>query len=249
MIKHTTLIIFALVIFCFLSCNPTSTARLWFYTHSLGNIDHNSTLNPTSFLNLQKDGLYTKDFGTFEYGRWIKKNDQLWLTDSKNTTSIMQIKYASAKDLQLITGKNIIACFEAQPSFSESNVDPFTLDNNKWRVRATHKESEQEIKERLRNHCKFWEAYFKWAMENEIEYVDVRSTPTPIKIYGNGFTLKDFAELPEAWRSYFYDIEDCKVANNLLYEIFQFKNISWPHTDNKYKMFLSAFQQMQQMLK
>ena len=34
--------------------------------------------------------------------------------------------------------------------------------------------------------------YFNWALDNELTTVDVRSTPTPIKIYGNGFTIKQY---------------------------------------------------------
>jgi hypothetical protein len=251
MMKHLSLCIYTLIILCFVSCNSSNPAKLWFYTHSLGDIDNtNSTLTPASFLYLQKDGSYTKDFGVFEYGHWTKKDDKLVLTNATNTTTTIEVKYAGAKDLQLVMDKNVIASFEAQPSsFTSNQVDPFTLVNNKWRLPATHKENEQEIRKRLRNHCQFWEAYFAWALDNKIDYIDVRSTPTPIKIYGNGFGLKPFNELPAAWRAYFFDAEDCKIANNLLYEVFQFHEISWAHTDNKYKMFLSAFQQLQQFLK
>jgi hypothetical protein len=116
--------------------------------------------------------------------------------------------------------------------------------NNQWRIPATAKESDQEIRKRLFNHCQFWESYFTWALKNDISTVDVRSTPTLIKIYGNGFTLKPFAELPPIWKSYFFDAQDCEKANDMITDIFQKKNIAWAHTDNKYKMFISAFQQL-----
>lgn len=245
--KLLTLSIYIIIITCFVSCGSNNPAKLWFYTHSLG--ENNLSLTPTTFLYLQKDGTYTRDFGVFEYGRWKKKDDQLLLTNSNNVTTAIEVKYAGDKDMQLITSKNAIASFEAQPAVTPDQIDPFALTTNKWRIRATHKETEEEIKKRLRNHCQFWEAYFTWALDNKIDYIDVRSTPTPIKIYGNGFSLKPFSELPKEWRSYFYDAEDCKIANNLMYEVFQFKEISWAHTDSKYKLFLSAFQQLQQFLK
>ncbi len=251
MTKLSLLALYTIVILSFSSCNSTNPAKIWFYTHSLGNIDNtNSSLTPASFLYLQKDGSYTKDFGGFEYGHWVKKEDRLLLKNAENKTTTIKIKYAGAKDMQLVMDRGVIANFEAQPSsFTSNQVDPFTLVNNKWRLHATHKESEEEIRKRLRNHCQFWEAYFAWALDYQIDYIDVRSTPTPIRIYGNGFGLKPFNELPEAWRSYFFDVEDCKIANNLLHEVFNFHEISWAHTDNKYKMFLSAFQQLQQFLK
>jgi hypothetical protein len=86
-------------------------------------------------------------------------------------------------------------------------------------------------------------------MDNEFSSVDVRSTPSPVKIYGNGFIIKPFGDLSAAWKSYFYDSADCAKANEMLVDIVHKNNIAWAHTDNKYKMFISAFQQMQQILK
>jgi hypothetical protein len=83
-----------------------------------------------------------------------------------------------------------------------------------------NKESAAQIRMRLLNHCRFWEMYFTWALNNHIQYIDVRSTPTPVKIYGNGFGLKPFSELPDAWKMYFYDEEDCRAASEKIQYVF-----------------------------
>ena len=127
--------------------------------------------------------------------------------------------------------------------------DPFALGTNRWRLHALHKESDAEIRRRLLNHCQFWEAYFAWALKNNLDNVDVRSTPTPIKIWGNGFTLKPFRELPLQWKLYFYDEDDCRKANEVLKDIFENRTISWAHTDHKFEMFMGAFQQMETYLR
>ena len=113
----------------------------------------------------------------------------------------------------------------------------------------SNKETENEISKRLVNHCLFWKAYFKWALDNNIATIDVRSVPTPIKIYGNGFALKSFDDLPQTWKKYFYDSADCKKATELLQATFAHNDIAWAHTDNKYKMFIGAFEQLSSMLK
>jgi hypothetical protein len=69
---------------------------------------------------------------------------------------------------------------------------------------ALKKETDPEIKSRLLNHCQSWEAYFSGALNDRQSSVDVRSTPTLLKIYGNGFTLKPFEALPGEWRSCFF---------------------------------------------
>lgn len=236
----------------YVACNPFANKQpeLWFYTHSvIGNAGNDSLLTPASFLYLENDGSYTRDFNTFDYGHWIKKGNQLVLTNAANITTSLLIKNRGSNEMQLISGKSI-GNFEAQPSFfTSSQMNPYSLTNNNWRIQATQKETEQQIKQRLYNHCKFWEAYFTWALENDLPVIDVRSTPTPIKIYGNGFELKRFKDLPVKWRSYFYDSADCKKANDIIQEIFDHGNIAWARTDNKYKMFIAAFQQIEQHLR
>lgn len=82
----------------------------------------------------------------------------------------------------------------------------------------------------------------------KIDYLDVRSTPTAIKIYGNCFGLKPVDELPPRWTSLFYDSADCRKANDIIQDIFRHKTIAWANTDSKYKMFIGAFQQLEQYL-
>jgi hypothetical protein len=139
--------------------------------------------------------------------------------------------------------------FESQPLVFPSAVEnPFSKENNLWRIKPVAKETSIQLKDRLRNHFRFWELYFTWALNNGIQYIDVRSTPTPVKIYGNGFGLKPAEQLPAAWKNYFYDEKDCQAANEKIKNIFDNNGIAWPHTENKYKMFISAFQQLQQKI-
>lgn len=224
---------------------------LWFYTHTSGNeYETNIEISPSSFLNLQKNGAYTRDFGTFDYGNW-ERNDTVLILKSKNgKTFEFLIKTIIQNELKLRSGIGTFINFEKQPSeFPSIDVDPFTINNNQWRIPAKNKESEIEIKNRLKNHFRFNEMYLKWALNYQFTTLDVGSTPSPLKIYGNGFALKEYKELPVAWKSYFFDEEDCRKANALIKDIFDTKDIVWTKTDNRFKMFVSAFQQLQQLLK
>jgi hypothetical protein len=234
---------------CLMLSDPVPA--LWFYTYSGGaTTGRDSLLTPASFLELRKDGSYTRDFGRFDYGTWSVKDHQLTLTNARHKTFIFPMTLVGNNEMQLSMGKGVPADFESLrlPS-ARAAEDPFSLANNRWRLPAAGKENDTAIRQRLFNHCQFWEAYFLWALNNEISTVDVRSTPTLIKIYGNGFGLKPFDELPAAWKSYFFDEEDCRKANAMIKDIFDRQTIAWGHTDNKYKMFVGAFQQLEQFLR
>jgi hypothetical protein len=242
-------IIFAVTSGCSLLINPLP--KIWFYTYGTGTPNgKDSLLSPASFLELRPDGSYTRDFGAFEYGTWLKKDHQLILTSHDHLKTSYALTLPTPGEMQLILTGGYLASFESQaiPSMQEKQ-DPFSVFNNRWRIRATHKESDAEIRQRLFSHCQFWEAYFRWALEKGLATVDVRSTPTPIKIYGNGFTLKPVGDLPSEWVNCFYDAEDCQKASDIIKDIFEHKTIAWAQTDNKFKMFLSAFQQLQNFLR
>ena len=225
--------------------------HLWFFTYSHGG-ETDSLLTPASFLELRKDGTYTRDFGRFEEGKWTYKDKVLSLTSHASgpaNTVTFPIASVNSKEMQVDLGNGKTASFESQEQSSTVPADdPFSDLNNQWRIPPAQKESDDAIRKRLYNHCQFWEAYFTWALKNGIETVDVRSTPTAIKIYGNGFGLKPFDELPARWKAFFYDAEDCRKANDTIQDIFQHKNIAWAHTDNKFKLFISAFQQLKRYL-
>lgn len=229
---------------CSLLVNPLP--KLWFFTYGTGTPNgKDSLLTPASFLELRPDGSYTRDFGTFEYGTWLRKDHQLIFTSHDHLKTSCSLTMTSSSEMQVTLTGGYIASFEGRtiPSMQQKQ-DPFSVYNNHWRIPATHKESDTEIRQRLYNHCQFWEAYFRWALDKGLNTVDVRSTPTLIKIYGNGFALKPTEDLPAEWVNCFYDADDCQKASTIIKDIFEHKTIAWANTDNKYTMFLSAFHQL-----
>jgi hypothetical protein len=213
----------------------STLGNLWFYTHTSGISSSNELgVSPASFLDLQPDGHYTRDFGTFDLGTWDKKENQLVLTSSNGNSFTFPIRQLKSNELQLESAKGTLINFEKQPAnFKNADENPFSRDNNEWRIKAMHKESDAEIRSRLKNHFRFHEVYITWALESQFTSLDVRSTPSLIKIYGNGFAMKKIEDLPDAWRSYFFDAEDCRKANEIVTDIFKNQNISWTHIKQK----------------
>src|ERR1700683_4164852 len=82
---------------CSLLVNPLP--KLWFYTYGTG-VPHgkDSLLSPASFLELRPDGSYTRDFGTFEYGAWLKKDHQLTLTSHDHLITTYALTMPSANE-------------------------------------------------------------------------------------------------------------------------------------------------------
>jgi len=248
--KVSSVLYAAFILLSMAACNPfeKDISGVWFYATSTQRSKNDSLLTASSFLQLQSNGTYTSDLGRYDQGSWTTEVDALVLTNSKGRTIRLPIEELSRRELRLHANENQVVVFDKYPSAS-GNTNPFAATNNQWRLPARHPESDAELKARLHNHCRFWETYFAWALENEVNQIDVRSTPTPIKIYGNGFGLKKYDELPAAWRQYFYDSADCRKADQMLKDVFRKRNIKWPETNQTYEKFISAFQQLQAQLK
>jgi hypothetical protein len=235
--------------FCASSCkNNPEISQLWFYTYSGDADPDKNTLTPANFLELRPDKTFTSDLGKFQSGHWELKDQQLFLHGDNGEIDVLLVSSLKKNEIVLQVGKSTAANFDGQ-SIPDIEKDPFSKSRNLWRKKAIVKETDEQLKSRLRNHCGFWVSYFTWALDNELTTVDVRSTPSPIKIYGNGFTIKPYADLPETWKGYFYDSADCDRATEILENTVRKNTIALAHTDNKYKMFISAFQQMEHLLK
>ncbi len=231
--------------------NEQFSSPLWFYRYSSNTPSKwDTVLTRGSFLELRPDGSYSQDFGHFDYGNWQLKEKELYLTNQHHTTYIFRLLKIGEKEMDVYLSKGKIAYFEKQPRPpGRSSKDPFSLENNQWRIPATHKENIGEIRQRLHNHFQFWEAYFQWGSDNDISAINVTDIPSPLKIYGNGFGLKRYDSLSVQWRSYFFDTEDCHTADTLIKGVFRRNKIKWPDTDDEGKLFVSGVQQVEEFLK
>lgn len=239
-----------LIIISLTACNPfeKDLSGAWFYAPSEQRSKNDTLLTTTSFLHLEDNGTYESDLGRYDYGHWTQEADELVLTNRNGRTIRLPIQKQDGRELKLFANANRVVSFDKYPVASDKH-NPFARSNNQWRIPATHPESDAELKARLHNHCQFWEMYFAWALEKEVDGLDVTSTPTPLKMYGNGFGLKKYEDLPLAWKGYFYDTADCRKADRMIKDIFRKRNIKWPETEVTYEKFISAFQQLQVQLK
>ena len=224
---------------------------LYFYRpFADGKVESDTLLTLMSFLELRPDGSYTQDFGNFDYGTWMLRDQRLYVTNQHHRTYIYQATFPVKGELDLVLDGDRTGHFIAHtmPS-AKPEKDPFSKYNNQWRLPAAHKESDTEIRKRLYNHCEFWEAYFTWAQDKEGGVIEVAAIPTPLKIYGNGFGLKHYDNLPIVWKKYFFDEEDCHKADTLIKHTFRRHDFVWPTTDDDLKKLISGTHQLQQWLK
>lgn len=250
--------VLTLVIYLVLSCGAKKDqlAKTWFFTlenRKSTESRKDPVLSPANFIHLEKDGRYSSYLLEFETGNWILNNGMIELQSDNKEIHKLKIINSSEKELALdIEPGNNDDCqmlfTGINDPFKDPLLNPFHATNNLWRMSPNKKETETAIRQRIKNYFRYWELYFNWALAAKVSYLDVRSLKGPVKIYGNGFALVPFEELNQEWHTHFYDLENSKQAYEMIETILKNETISWPQTDNKFKAFVSAFQQVQHFL-
>lgn len=88
-------------------------------------------------------------------------------------------------------------------------ADPYLASYNQWRVKATHKETDKEIHERVRGHVEFMQLYFENALETGARSVSECNLASPFEIFNNGVSMRKFEDIND-WKDLFFDEADAK---------------------------------------
>jgi hypothetical protein len=209
-----------------------------------------SHFNTGNFIDLQADGTYSCYFPVYETGKWFFKDQMLILVNRKKDMLELQVKKVDDEELVCTNKlKRTIYRFKGLPNnFLSQAENPFSVSNNLWRIKPLKRETDEQLRKRMKNHFTYWKQYFSMGLKNKMEVLDIGSTPSLFKMYGNGIQLEYYDNLFPEWKSCFYDSIDCRLAyENVYYKMYQHK-IKWPDTKNRFESFVSAFTQLEQWM-
>jgi hypothetical protein len=118
--------------------------------------------------------------------------------------------------------------------YSDLKDDPYSIVNNKWRVKPYQQEADKQIKERVFNHLGFWQQLFADAQEKDRSYVSYSWFDSPLTVAENGVRLEFYDEHKKEWDQNFYDSTDANKGYQMLRKCFS-RKLNYMKTDNKYK--------------
>ena len=174
------------------------------------------------------------------------------------TNEVLQLKIDSANFMKFINFRNPINTTEGwfdkrlttfkftmdDEHYSNISLDPYSIENNKWRVKPQQLEAHQQLKQRVKNHLQFFRLLFVDAIKNEKDFVAYNWFVSPLKPANNGIGLKTYKKVKEAWESCFYDTLQAKQGYDILYKAFD-KEIKFPEKEeDKYKRSLNMIEQV-----
>lgn len=127
--------------------------------------------------------------------------------------------------------------------YSDLKDDPYSIENNKWRVKPFEQESDQQIKERVLNHLDFWQNLFADAQEFDRPYVSYNWFDSPLVVAVNGVQLEFYNEHKNEWDQNFFDSVDANKGYQMMRKCFS-KKLKFLDTENKYKRHEDVIKQL-----
>lgn len=242
-----------LISICACTVKKAGIARVWLFDEehlvegSRYPLATDASWNPACFLNLQSDGRYTLYQTEWDTGKWLVRDGMLLLLNGSRKFTEYKLGLEGENEMILIDKRRGVEMrfLGYSNHFSSPEENPFSTWNNRWRIRADHKESNTEIGARIRNHFRYWETYYNWAGQAKVGTLSVSDVPSFFEMYGNGYELRRPEDQPQRWKQLFFDSADCYKAYEKMYYLMYAHNVKWTETENRYAAMSSAFRQMQ----
>ncbi|MBK7306795.1 MAG: hypothetical protein IPI88_06950 [Chitinophagaceae bacterium] len=171
---------------------------------------------------------------SFDYGTWQYDDATKTITinnsieKGKDVYKIAKIAYDEMTLVNTGIGSITNLKFIAPGKrYKNANDEPYSLQNNRWRIKPTSKESDSAIHQRLKENLYFFILFYKSALAKEDKAVSFWGLPSCFKWYGGAIFIKKKDELKDNWINCFYNKDQAMQAYALADKLLSQK-YNWP---------------------
>jgi hypothetical protein len=199
-------------------------------------------------------------FQNYRHGKWKSTDNQLILYTEPHNDSIsfvinsvdysfMEIAIDTSNFMRFgrfIMPYENISFFDTQDSlkfqllldkngYADKTKDPYSRENNWWRIKPVKEESLDEVKSRVLNMVDFHLLMFNDAIEKKKSIVTYNWFTSPLVVSNNGIALRNYQKIKEDWENCFYDSAQAWYGFLILRTGFE-KNLEYPdHITNPFE--------------
>ena len=171
---------------------------------------------------------------SFDYGTWQYDDATKTITinnsieKGKDVYKIAKIAYDEMTLVNTGIGSITNLKFIAPGKrYKNASDEPYSLQNNRWRIKPTSKESDSTIHQRLKENLYFFILFYKSALAKEDKAVSFWGLPSCFKWYGGAIFIKKKDELKDNWINCFYNKDQAMQAYALADKLLSQK-YNWP---------------------
>ncbi|UON83877.1 hypothetical protein MUK70_02565 [Dyadobacter chenwenxiniae] len=161
----------------------------------------------STFTRIHHTGAY--DFGRYSYDA---EEQSLLLTANRKTEELRVVTETSPSGKQRLSvefmpGMTLSLAQYGEP-MDKFREDPFSVQNNAWRIKPSAQETKQQIFDRLINYIGHNASILRAAYIREQDFISWEFSKGIIKVYNVGIGIVPKNEVPQAWIDSFYSRED-----------------------------------------
>lgn len=113
-----------------------------------------------------------------------------------------------------------------------------------WMEQPSQLESEKDIAERLIAYLTFWECFFQYGIDRDLEEMSWPSIPNVIKFASNGIALTGYEKITDEWKNTYFDEKSAKRAYSMLRE--SFSGVRWEDNALIFKSYVKILSALRQ---
>lgn len=173
-----------------------------------------SFFDDAQFTFILKDGGYST-------GKWELDTDQKRIKLNYNK-EIMTFMYSSkieqqqwVIELEEENSENKLVLKRIAKPLKDYTQDQFYPANNQWRIHANEPESNEKLKARIANYVHHVALVFKSSTERKEGVISFTFSLGPIKLFDGNIGIYPFDQVPDAWKTTFFNEEQANEAYKL----------------------------------
>lgn len=100
--------------------------------------------------------------------------------------------------------------------YKDKSEDPFYIENNRWRIKPTKSETDEQVHQRLKAFVYFHILFYRDNLERKEKLISFYGFPSCVKWYGGGIGMINVEDLPDNWIACFYNKEQAVKAQKIM---------------------------------
>ena len=203
------------------------------------------------------DGTMIKDpRGNILAGKWSINDKVKPITISfeleNGRTETNELAYLMPFEMKLAKTeegkKNIVDLRAEAIRYRNVKDDPFYISNNLWRFKPAQPESDEQIKQRLKDCIHFFILFYDHKIKADAHEVLFTGLPSCFKWYGGAIYLQKERELDGKWVNSFYNKEQAMKAYKLADKLMS-SRFTWPKKESNWlKLNVAVLRQMEKKM-
>jgi hypothetical protein len=168
--------------------------------------------------------------GQIRFGKFSMLEKKIKATFTDGGTAVYVIKRIRPTEMQLVrnekNSQTLLSLKADGKPFTPDKKNPYDPSLNQWRLKARKAETNEELKERLKQYVQFYANYFYDNLQRDAKEINFLGLPSCFKWYKGGIFIQNENKLDKKFIGCFYSKAQALAARQMLVDALE-KKYTW----------------------